>query len=272
MTSAVYKAKPNESPATVHVLETQPDMPPQGRQIADDVVGGLSAPPVVTQVRVDSPQGGVYEGWRIQSPADETFVLDKRGEPLVIVVYAPDAAAKPLAERLAADIGNGEGIMDQREMKDAIWALPATLPGGAVLEETASYTPEDIGMSANQLQSGLRDVGVSAGGAAASLDQILPNRITVGSYGDPSFQTWNVMVGSYGGTAKASVAWTVVKLMVKVMQSQPLAMPGGGDGLLITESGQQFLVFRKGPYLALLAGPTAASPQMLASWAAALQL
>src|SRR5205085_2001339 len=90
-------------------------------------------------VRVQSPKGGTYVGTRIRSPQVLVYILDKVGENITIIIYAPDPSGAEVATRLAGNVGNGAGIADDPEMQGAIGALPAT-PGDDLTLQSVNTT------------------------------------------------------------------------------------------------------------------------------------
>ena len=68
VTSASYRTAPDEPPVLVHVLETAPGADAVARQVAERVDEASAGTAQTTGVEVTSPDGDVYEGYRVQTP------------------------------------------------------------------------------------------------------------------------------------------------------------------------------------------------------------
>src|SRR5581483_8882255 len=126
----------------VHVIDRPANQPDTGEVIADNITqttrgerGG---------VRVDSPGGDVYIGSRIRTAQIIVFVLDKQGSGIVIIIYAPTPETQSLAERLATNVGNGQGLNDYPEVQGSIWTLPQRQQDDLVLKEMNTLTSDEV--------------------------------------------------------------------------------------------------------------------------------
>src|SRR5262245_61241256 len=127
----------------------QPDSTPQAafRSIPRVTLEARIGP---AGIRVQSPAGAEYTGFRVRTPQDETYILDKTGAPITILIFAPDPSVKALADRLAGNVGNGSGLMDDPAVSASMGALPAQLPQGMELAESNTFTAASLAGSLDQ--------------------------------------------------------------------------------------------------------------------------
>ena len=97
-----------------------------------------------TGVRVQSPKGGIYIGSKIRSPQGNVYVLTKQGEDIVILIFGEDPSTQATVDRLAQNVGNGEGLNDDPEVKESLWTLPAVTPSDLTLVEINTLTSAQI--------------------------------------------------------------------------------------------------------------------------------
>ncbi len=256
LTSASYRA-PQGPPVSVHVLESD-----QAQQIVSDIAAGAGPSTQTTGVQVQSPQGALYQGWRVQSPQTRVYVLDKQNDDVVIVVYASEPGAQTMADRLAANVGNGAGLYDDPEMQNSLWCLPPALPGDLALEETNTYLPADLGLSLDNAE---------VQQALSQVRQLIPERLTTARYRDTSRRDWNILLGDYRGGAQAWGAWQLVRWFARLGNMEP-APVGATDGVTADTGDGRLVLFRKGPFVAVIGGPKGAALERLLELARALQI
>ena len=110
VTSADYRVGAPDPPVYVHVFETVPGKAPPAEGLARSMLAAGGASADLTPVRVQSPRGGIYDGFRVRTEQTVSYVLDKKSAPILIVVYATDPPRWMLAGRLAQNSGNDTGI------------------------------------------------------------------------------------------------------------------------------------------------------------------
>jgi hypothetical protein len=144
MTSATYRPRPKTPSATastgstrdeiyICVLTATPGQPSFVDGLAASVTRATSGQR--TGVRVQSSKGGIYIGSRIRAPQSNVYVLNKQGGDIVILIYGIDPSTQEAVDRLAQNVGNGEGLIDYPELKNSLWTLPASTPSDLTLQE-----------------------------------------------------------------------------------------------------------------------------------------
>lgn len=254
----------------VTVLETPAGSTDEGREIATDVAAATGGER--TRVRVKSPDGDVYSGTRIESPEVLVIVLDKQAADVVVIVYAPHPEMAPVAERLAANVGNGEGLYDYPEARGSIWTLPAEPPAGFVLQEVTCLTPYDLGLSAADVDAAIAEAeDAQVRRLLSRIRNLIPQRFVFARYADESSRDWQALICEYGSPRRAWLTWTFVRYALGASGMRPTPVLGV-EGLYLDGEGGSIVLCQKGPYLAVLAGPADGTAERLTQLADALQM
>lgn len=261
MTSATYKPKPKNAPATT-VPSTKDEIyicvlvatnePGFTEGLAASVVTATGGQQ--TGVQVKSPKGPIYTGSSVRSPQGTTYVLDKQGGEIVILIYAPDPAMQSVVDRLAQNVNNGEGLNDYPEIKNAFWTMPAQTPSDLTLVSLNSLTGAQIENS----MSG------SSGGSdlPPAMRPFIPSQMTAARYIDSSRQEWVAVNLEYDSSFQAWRTWLLARGALGLGGAQTTTVREV-DGLYLNQEGKRLLIFQKGPYLIFLSGPDAATQERL---------
>ncbi|HVS20805.1 MAG TPA: zinc ribbon domain-containing protein [Pyrinomonadaceae bacterium] len=259
MTSATYRPRP-KNPGTqsnasvgkdiyICVLTAMPNEPGFVDGLAASVARATSG--ARTGVRVQSPKGGIYTGSRIRSPQANVYVLSKQGADVVILIYGTDPSTQDVVDRLAQNVGNGEGLNDYPEVKDSLWTLPASTPSDLTLLEINTLTGEQIESS----------IG-SGGDLPSQMRPFIPERLTSARYTDTGRQEWVALNLEYGSTFQAWRTWLLARSALGLGGAQTTTVRDV-DALYLNQEGKRILIFQKGPYLIFLSGPGAATVDRL---------
>src|SRR5260370_42231094 len=126
-----------------------------------------------TGVKVQSPKGATYTGSKIRSPQANVYVLNKQGSDVVILIYGTDPSTPEVVDRLAQNVGNGQGLIDYPEIKESLWTLPATTPSDLKLQEISTLSGAQI---ENSIGSG--------GDLPSEMRPFIPDHLTKARYPD----------------------------------------------------------------------------------------
>lgn len=289
VTAATYRARRTDKPVTVAVLGGVPggatgqptrrkkpkassrETPREvGGAIAGEVAAAAGAKP--SGVRVQNPEGEIYLGWRIRSAQVTVYILDKQGADFIIIVYAPDPAAAPVAERLASNVGNGEGLNDDPAIQGSLWSLPASPPSGLVLQETHTLASDDLGLSEAELQRASGEAQTEeARRMVASVRQLAPERLTLAHYTDRSGRDWGVLEGDYGSPRRAWCTWVMARWALSLTRTPRVPLRGTDGWVVDIESGR-LLLFQRGPYLVVLVAPARSPLEQLSAFGNSFQI
>ena len=261
MTSARYQESPTGPAVNVSVIEKDPQPAIGAREIANQIAEGGGSSVRESEVAVQSPAGSTYKGWKLISPTGETYVLDKQNAPVLIVIYSPDTAGNQIADRLAGNVGNGQGLLDYPDSRDAIMAVPPN-PPGFELQDISTYNTADL--LGPGLQAGLsQDMGTDVNQLSGTIQKVVPQRLTAATYLDSAKGSWNVVVGNYGRQGPALLAWYAIR--AALAGSGTKVNPGAQGSLLLNTGDGTFAVAHQGGKIAVIKGKAGSPPASLAA-------
>lgn len=268
LTSATYRAHPQEPPVAITVLKAADNPVAAAQEIANEVAQATGAPQ--SPIQVKTPQGEIYQGTRIRTDKEATYVLAQPDKASVVIVHAADPAVLPAAERLAANVGNGAGLNAFPAVQNTLGTLPPSMPEGVVLQEARTITSGELARADAQVTEAAASMGAEAQRMAAQINRLLPGELVMARYQDAAKRDWGVVRGQYGSSPKAIAAWAILRSLMAVMTSEALPY-GGGEARLIKLSDRQVAIFRAGAALVLLAAPPDASADHLRAMAGGAQ-
>jgi hypothetical protein len=256
MTSSTYKPKPkttqSQTPAEsaktdiyICVLTAMPNQTDFGDSLAASVV--LATNGTKTGVKVQSPKGATYIGSKIRSPQGNVYVLNKQGADIVILIYGADPSTQDTVDRLAQNVGNGEGLIDYPEVKESLWTLPATTPSDLTLQEISTLGGVQI---ENSIGSG--------GDLPAEMRPFIPERLTSARYTDSTQKEWLALNLEYESSFQAWRTWLLARSALGLSGAQTTTVREV-DALYLDQDGKRIMIFQKGPYLIFLSGPSGSS-------------
>jgi hypothetical protein len=219
MTSAQYQARPSDKPVTVNVMNAEPSSALIARAMQSASGGDM------TGINLRSARGGEYSGYRVRSPDTVTYVLDKADAPIVVMIHAPDASVKEVADRLAANVGNGNGLYDDPGFQASLQAMPEA-PAGLTLVESGTYSGAALEGTMEEVKSDLgSDFGAQAGGYLESVRKFIPPQLTTFRYEDTAHRRYQMAVGDYGGALKSWTTWQLLRFTAGLggLQTVPFA-------------------------------------------------
>jgi hypothetical protein len=268
ITSAQYKAKPQDSPVNVHVIDVNESSADAARTMTATITSN-SPGAITTGVSMLGTTGEKYSGFKIKSPQTQTYVFAKENAPVVIMIYAPDAGTIDASDRLAKSIGNGGGLNSDPGVSDVMSVLPYSLPAGVELVEMRTYDVADL-ISPQQLMEAFGQQGGDASGYASQVQRFLPDRLVAGRYRDTAGKEFNLLVGDYGSTISAYKTWLFLRATAGLANMTSMDVHGT-NGLTVAQDGQRYVLFQSGVHLAVLAGPDEQSGGRVMQLADALQ-
>lgn len=256
MTSATYKPQPKTPPSQspsdstksdiyICVLTAMPNQPDFGDGLATSVVAATNG--TRTGVKVQSSKGAVYTGSKIRSPQANVYVLNKQGGDIVILIYGTDPSTQDVVDRLAQNVGNGEGLIDYPEVKDSLWTLPAITPSDLTLQEISTLSGAQI---VNSMGSG--------GDLPSEMRPFIPERLTSARYTDSGQKEWVALNLEYGSSFQAWRTWLLARGALGLGGAQTTTVREV-DALYLDQEGKRIMIFQKGPYLIFLSGPSGSS-------------
>jgi hypothetical protein len=203
-----------------------------------------------TDVKVESSTGFVYVGSKIHSADSNAYVLNKQGADMLILLYAQDSDATVI-DRLAQNVGNGQGLFDYQEVKNSLWTFPASVPPSLALTELSTQNQRQIEKS---LIAGQKDADGEK--IITQIRWLIPARLTSTEYVDSDHQIWVARNFEYKSTFHAWRNWTLTRVWLRLAGAKSITV-SDVSGLYLSQQGMSMLVFQKGPYIIALTGPRA---------------
>jgi hypothetical protein len=271
MTTSIYRPKrnapPSESPTSpstgdvyICVLSLIPNQSNFGDGLANSVAKATGGE--TNGVRLTSPTGAIYVGSKIQSSDAYVYVLTKQSNDVVILIYSYDPSQSAVVDRLAQNVGNGQGLIDYPEVKASLWTMPSSMPSGLTLVEVNTITGE-------QIENSIASSGTSGGNneverILSQMRPFIPERLTGARYLDSSRGEWVTLTFEYGSTFTAWRTWLLARSALGLAGSESTEVREV-NGVIFTQEGIRILVFQKGPYLIFLTSPSSAPKDQLVS-------
>lgn len=261
--TATYQTSPKSPSVAVTVIDTGGGQGPLSGTLGTAVAQGAGPGATTTGIEISSQAGATYSGVVVRSPGSTTYILDKTGAPVVIIIYAAVPQAAPLAEALAKNVGNGQGLLEDPEAAFSLGALP-DIPPGIQLVETETYTGDGLMSSLAEIRSAAgNDFGPEAAQVFEQIRVLIPLRLLVARYRDASRRELNLVVGDYGNAFKGVTTWLIFRTFMGMAGMQSVQIEGG-DALTVVSEGLQYVVFRKGSMIGLVSAPPGNEALMLA--------
>jgi hypothetical protein len=279
-TSAVYKPRgtaTSDSSHTgttttdqtyVHVLDKLPTAVNAVETLAVSILNAIGGNR--SGFSVNSPTGVTYSGSKIRGPQSEVYVLGKVGGDTIIMIYAPDSASMPMADKLATLVGNGNGLLDYPEIQNTLFTLPQR-PPNLTLEEMNTTTPAQMGLGDEAFSAGESSGDPQIREVMDKIRALLPERITTARYSDTQRREWDAIVLDYETGWRAWRLWALAKWTVGSMGFQPTTAHGE-DAYYGDQDGKRYLFYQRGPYFIIIQGPTGADLSQFQSFADGFQV
>jgi hypothetical protein len=257
MTSSTYRPRPKGSSPTastggdvyINVVNTLPNQPNFGNGLASSIADSTGG--TQTGVRLSSPNGATYVGSKIVSATVSVYVLTKQGADVVIILYSDDPSNRSVVDRLAQNVGNGQGLMDYPEVKDSLWTLPASTPPGLTLVEINTITGTQIENQIARSSGGGDDMQK----IMSQMRPFIPYQLSGARYVDANNKEWVSLNFQYESSFQAWRTWLLARSVLGLSGAQTVTVRDV-DGLYMDQDGTKILVFQKGPYLIFLSGPS----------------
>ncbi len=178
-------------------------------------LGPLAKVAKVSGVELKSAKNETYRGYRVTSPASTYYVLQKVGTTSAVLISAANADSIAVAERLAANIGGGEGLLEFQDYREVYATVPPPPAADAELKRMYSYTESDIARSMAKVDQAMATRGEEIPNDMRNLypvvRRIVPQSVVVSAYETASQDTvYSSMVFNFPSSAKAWTAYQVL--------------------------------------------------------------
>lgn len=272
----------NAAPVSVVTMVMRDDrsavlVPPSAATLAKSAPGARA-----TGIEVKNTQGETYRGYRV-SGGDSTYVaVNKVGTQVNVVISASEQTGTAAVDRLARNLGTGDGILDQGDYAGIFGELPAA-PGGEAWSEVGTFTEADIEQMVRMVEQEAANMSEEDRAEASAFLPLIsqvrtlaPKRVGFGySFDAGGTSGYAAAVASY---TNARTTWMVFKAAEMVKALVPLpeevvirpATIGDASGYFVSiRDGGFGYVLRHGSSIVGLAGGGDISEDTLRRWAEA---
>ncbi len=224
-TSADYLSAPTDTPVSVVSLSLRDGnsaalAPPTSGELAQ-----FSPNARLSGIDLKSADGTAYRGYKVTSEDAAYYMLRRADTNIAVIISTAAAAGLEVAERLAANVGSGQGLLEYDSYKGIFGRLPSA-PSGAVLNSFTTFTADDIA-------SYVSEMGKAADGGGADVAQLgsLVNfaRNSVPSSASLAQYTRSGEDGLYfagiASYSSASDSWMVFQTLPELAKVALAAMP-----------------------------------------------
>jgi hypothetical protein len=269
ITATTYRTHSPDPPVTVAVLSTAAGQSGDAaREIASAVTKANGA--TESLIEVKSPLGQVYEGVRLKTDTQSTYVLARDEPPNVVIVHAQTARQAPDAARLAQNVGNGAGLGAFPALQSSLWTLPSRVPAGLELQEARTLPASELTAIDAQAGDAARQLGPEAQQWAGRLTRMLPDQLVMARYQDANKQNWGIIRGEYTAAGRAMTIWTMLRGFMTMTSTEALPIKNT-TGRITDFDRQRVLIFRSAASLVLTLAPSGTPSDQIRQLAEGIQ-
>jgi len=235
----------------------------------------------VTGLELSTPENVTYRGFRVSTALAVYYALRRGDTNTAILISAQEAAGMAVAERLARNVGNGQGLLEDEQYRGSFSRLPPAPPGTS-LQMMRTITEADITaavakVDANMAASGQDPEMAKFAELLPLARAVVPRSISTAMYAASTEAADGYIVG-VAGYSSGSNAWTAMQALRAMQAFLPPGLPvrvttidvAGSTAFAIdaVDEGKSFggILLRRGSSIAALTGMNKTS-QALLPWA-----
>ena len=173
-------------------------------------LAALTPGATVSGVELKSAKNEAYRGYRVTAPEATYYALQKAGTNSAMLISATNAESKLVAERLASNIGNSNGLLEYEAYREVFTSVPPPPDAAAELKKIESYTEADINrvMLVADQASASQEMPKEIKQLYPIIRQMVPRSVTISAYEASSKAVYLSGVATYPNAAKA---WTAMQ-------------------------------------------------------------
>lgn len=247
------------------------------RQQLDEIAPGAT----VTGLELQTPENVTYRGFRVTTALAVYYALRRGDTNTAILISAQEAAGMAVAERLARNVGNGQGLLEDEQYRGSFSRLPPPPPGTSV-QLIRTITEADITAAVSQMDAAMANSGQDPEMARFAellplAKTVVPRSISIAGYAS-SMEAKDGFIAGVAGYSSGSNAWTAMQALRTAQAFLPPGLPvtvktidvGGSTAFAVdaVDEGKPFggILLRRGSSIAVLTGMNTTS-QALLPWA-----
>ncbi|MBL9218205.1 MAG: hypothetical protein JNG82_06940 [Opitutaceae bacterium] len=235
----------------------------------------------VTGLELSTPGNVTYRGFRVSTALAVYFALRRGDTNTAILISAQEVAGMAVAERLARNVGNGQGLLEEEQYRGAFSRLPPPPPGTSV-QMVRTITQADIIAEVAKLDAAMannrQDPEMARFAELLPLVKtVVPRSISIAGYA-AGMDSNDGFIAGVAGYTSGSNAWTAMQALRTLQTFLPPGLPvavttidvGGSTAFAVdaVDNGKPFgaILLRRGSSIAALTGVNTTS-QALRPWA-----
>ncbi len=235
----------------------------------------------VTGLELQTPGNVTYRGFRVSTALAVYYALRRGDTNTAILISAQEAGGIAVAERLARNVGNGQGLLEDEQYRGSFSRLPPPPPGTSV-QLVRTFTEADITAAVAEMDAAMANSGQDPEMAKFAellplAKTMLPGSISIAGYAS-SMNSADGFIAGVASYSSVSNAWTAMQALRTVQAFIPPGLPmtvktievGGSTAFAVDgdDSGKPFgaILLRRGSSVAVLTGENSTS-QALLPWA-----
>lgn len=235
----------------------------------------------VTGLELSTPENVTYRGFRVSTALAVYYALRRGDTNTAILISAQEAAGMAVAERLARNVGNGQGLLEDEQYRGSFSRLPPPPPGTS-MQMVRTITEADIAAAVAKMDANMGAIRQDPDMAKYAdliplVRTMVPRSISTAIYAAAQDSQEGFIAG-VAGYSSGSNAWTAMQALRTLQAFLPPGLPvtvttidvGGSTAFAVdaVDEGKPFggIVLRRGSSIAVLTGMNTNS-QALLPWA-----
>jgi hypothetical protein len=235
----------------------------------------------VTGLELSTPENVTYRGFRVSTALAVYYALRRGDTNTAILISAQEAAGMAIAERLARNVGNGQGLLEDEQYRGSFSRLPPP-PDGTSMQMVKTITEADITAAIARLDANKGAIEqdpemAKFAGIIPLARAVVPRSISTAIY-VTSTESEDGFIAGVAGYSSGSNAWTAMQALRAMQSFIPPGLPvtvstievAGSTAFAVdaADEGKPFggIILRRGSSIAVLTGMNTTS-QALLPWA-----
>lgn len=223
--AADYVSAGNDTPVSVvtMVMRDEDDAtlftPPSAAVLATTAPGARA-----TGIEVKNAEGETYRGYKISGSDSAYYAMKKSGTEIGVVISATDLKGAETADRLARNLGVGDGLLQDPDYAGLFGELPAA-PGNAAWQEIYTFTEADIEKYVQMIERETANMPAEQAGEMAAFMPLIkqvrslaPKRVAAGyTMNEGGTEGFGAAIISYGSSRGAWMAFTAAEMAKRLV-------------------------------------------------------
>jgi hypothetical protein len=278
LAAADYVSETNTEPVSVVTLVMRDDVSPVLAAPSASMLAKSAPGARATGIEVRNDQGETYRGYRVSAGEATYYALNKTGTNVNVIISATDAPGAETADRLARNLGVGDGLLQDGDYAGLFGELPSA-PGGEAWRDVQTFTEADIEKMVRMVEHETANMSAQESKELAAFMPLIkqvrslaPQRVAFG-FTDNGNRGAGAAIVSYGTSRSAWLAFKaaeMVKTLVPIPEEiviRPVTIGNASGYFVSIRDGGRGYVLRSGSSILGLGASLDMSDDALRAWA-----